>query len=73
MTTLSQLTYGWSGATIIGTAGIAGMVIGGLICWAYDRLSQRMQQIRHQRRTLASIRPRRTAELELTHSRGIAR
>ena len=56
-----------SGATIIGTAGLIGMVIGGLICWACDRLTQRIRQIREQRRTLAALMPRRTAELALTH------
>ena len=64
---MTLYTQGWSEAAILGIAGIAGMVIGGLICWAYDRLTQRMSQIREQRRTLAALMPRRTAELAGTH------
>lgn len=58
-----------SGSTLIGFGFFGGICIGGAICWAYDRLSHRMQQIRHQRSTLAALRPRRTAELVLTHRR----
>ena len=58
-----------SGATIIGTACLLGMVAGGLLAGLCQRLIQRIRAIREQRRTLASLRPRRTAELELTHRR----
>ena len=64
---IPHMTISWSGATIIGTAGIAGMVLGGLICWVCDRIAARIRQIRQQRRTLASLRPRRTVELAGTH------
>jgi fructose-specific phosphotransferase system IIC component len=56
-----------SGATIIGTAGLIGMVAGGLLAGMLQRLVQRMRQIRQQRRLLAGIRPRRTVELAQTH------
>jgi len=56
-----------SGATIIGTACLVGMVAGGLLAGLCQRLVRRMGQIRQQRRLLAGIRPRRTVELSQTH------
>jgi hypothetical protein len=54
-------------STILGTACLLGMALGGLLAGLCQRLVQRMRQIRQQRRLLAGIRPRRTVELSQTH------
>ena len=56
-----------SGACLLGTAGLIGVVAGGLLAGLCQRLVRRMGQIRQQRRLLAGIRPRRTVELAQTH------
>jgi fructose-specific phosphotransferase system IIC component len=56
-----------SGASFLGTAGLIGMVVGGLLAGLCQRLVQRMRQIRQQRRLLAGMRPRRTVELAKNH------
>lgn len=56
-----------SGACLLGTAGLIGMVAGGLLAGLCQWLVQRMRQIRQQRRLLAGIRPRRTVDLAQTH------
>jgi len=60
---------GWTESGILTTAAAAGMLISVPICWALDRLANRIAQIREQRRTLATFRPRKTVELEARHSR----
>lgn len=50
------------------TAGAAaGMLLSIPMVWVCDRISSRIRQIREHRRTLAGLRPRRTAELASTH------
>lgn len=52
------------------TAGAAaGMLLSIPMVWVCDRIAARIRKIRHQRSTLAALRPRRTAELALTHRR----
>lgn len=52
------------------TAGAAaGMLASIPLVWVCDRIAARIRQIREQRRTLASLRPRRTVELAVTHRR----
>lgn len=60
---------GWTEGGILTAAAAAGMIISIPICWALDCLANRIAQIREQRRTLACLRPRKTAELEARHSR----
>ena len=53
------------GLLTVGAA--AGMLLSIPLIWACDRIAARIRQLREQRRTLASLRPRRTAELSHTH------
>ena len=50
------------------TAGAAaGMLLSIPLVWVCDRIAARIRQVREQKRTLASLRPRRTVELAQTH------
>jgi len=54
-------------STILGTVCLLGMVAGGLLAGMLQRLVRRMGQIREERKTLASLRPRSTLELAQNH------
>ena len=64
---LHALTASWTEGGLLTAGAAVGMLLSVPLVWACDRLSQRMRQIRQQRRLLAGIRPRRTVELSQTH------
>jgi hypothetical protein len=70
---LPALTAGWTEGGLLTAGAAVGMLFSIPLVWACDWCARRIREISRQRRTLASIRPRRTAELEITHSRRIAR
>lgn len=59
----------WTEGGLLTAGAAAGMLASIPLVWALDRLADRLRQIREQRRTLASLRPRRTVELAQTHRR----
>jgi hypothetical protein len=64
---LHALTAGWTEGGLMTAGAAAGMLLSIPLLWACDWCTRRIQQIRQQRRTLASLRPRRTVELSQTH------
>jgi len=57
----------WTEGGLLTAGAAAGMLLSIPLVWACDRIAARIRAIRQQRRTLASLRPRRTVELAQTH------
>jgi len=57
----------WTEGGLLTAGAAAGMLLSMPLVWACDRIAARIRQVREQRRTLASLRPRRTVELAQNH------
>ena len=64
---LHAITAGWTEGGLLTAGAAVGMLLSVPLVLACDWCTRRIQQIRQQRRTLASLRPRRTVELASTH------
>lgn len=61
----------WTEGGLLTAGAAAGMIASIPLVCALDWALRRVRQIREQRRTLAVLRPRRTAELAQTHRRAL--